>query len=137
MANALAALPPTDDPLWSIVAANIGEAVASSLADPTRLIDVSRRLADIFVSERCDAILGASPLGDRLAGAVASRHGVRVFDGTALRVLVVDGVLATGAALSVTFDELRQLGVAETRAAVVIDLGATSGWAGGHSVVEA
>ncbi len=139
VAAALGALPVVHDPMWPIAAASIGEIVTAALADPTALIDATNRLADVARANGCDTIKGASPIGDSLAGAVASVHTIRLYDATtpATRVLVVDGVLATGAALSLALEELKASGHTNTTLAVLVDLGATGAAAAGQPVTEA
>lgn len=129
---ALASLPALDDPMWPVAASGVVEAVSTALANPAALVAAANSVAAIARTEGCGAITGASPLGDRLAGAVASMHSVALFDASVpeARVLVVDGVLVTGAALSILVDRLHGYGVGDIRAAVVVDLGATGGMAG-------
>ena len=133
-------LPSADDPVWPVAAAEIGDVVSVLLSDPEYLVEVSDRIAAVLAAESCDAIAGASPTGDRIAGAVASTHTVRMFDFAvpARRVLVVDGVLATGAALSLAIEEIQHSGseAPEIRAAVALDLGETGAKAGHHRVIE-
>ena len=125
--------------MWPVAASGIGEVVAAQLANPELLVDIRERIAAVCVAEGCDAIAGASPIGDRIAGAVAAAHSLRIFDDSipSQRVLVVDGVLATGAALFLAIEEIHRAGAKETRAAVVLDLGMSGSRAGEHRVVEA
>jgi len=111
----------------------------ATLADPTTLVNAADRLADVARAHACDTIRGASPIGDTLAGAVASRHSLRLYDATkpAARVIVVDGVLATGAALCIAVDEVAAAGYPDTTLAVLVDLGATGAQAAGQPVIEA
>jgi adenine/guanine phosphoribosyltransferase-like PRPP-binding protein len=139
VAAALGALPPLHDPMWPIAAAGVGDTVTAGLADPARLVDAADRLAAVARANSCDSIKGASALGDTLAGAVASRHSLRLYDATsaASRVLIVDGVLATGAALCLAVDEVAAAGYPDPTLAVLVDLGATSATAAGRRVIEA
>jgi hypothetical protein len=136
--TALGALPAPHDPLWPVVAAGIGDAVSAALADPMELMAAAAKLADTARSHGCDAIKGASPIGDNLAGAVASSYSIRLFDPAvpASRVLLVDGVLATGAALWLAVDDLQSTGPTPATLAVLVDLGATASCAAGLPVVE-
>ena len=140
VADALMNLPPAGDPMWPVAAAEVGDAVSVMLSDPEYLVEVSDRIAAVLAAEGCDAIAGTSPAGDRIAGAVASTHTVRVFGAgvAAKRVLVVDGVLATGAALSMAIEEIERLGpeAPDVRAAVAVDLGEAGAAADHHSVIE-
>src|SRR5437879_4924365 len=85
----------------------LGEDVEAYLSDPAALTEVSRRIVRIAHSLNCEAVAGASSVGERMAGAASALSGssLRVFAGQESgripdRVLLVDGLFVTGTQLS-------------------------------------
>jgi hypothetical protein len=111
---------------WPFRAMAFGDQLDSALADPARLIDVSTRLVAVAEGHRCQAVIGASALGNRLASATVAiaNNGLRIFDREAPteRVLIVDGSLATGTQVAKAARFARGAGARFTPAAVVVSL---------------
>jgi predicted amidophosphoribosyltransferase len=104
----------------------VGEALEIELADPQTLVNTSTRLADIARKSGCLALTGASSVGNRLAAATVAlaQDGLHLWrPGETEPVLVIDGLLATGANLSSVAWHLRREGVERTVAAAVIKAG--------------
>ena len=105
--------------------AQIGEKLRAAISDPAVFRSLSERVVVSAQHFACDAVLGASRLGDQLAaGAVAlANNGLHMLaDGERpKRVLIVDGLLASGMQLSRATRQVRSQG-ASPYAAVVIAL---------------
>ena len=105
----------------------VGEHLELALADPGTLATVAQNVADVARKLSCQALAGASPLGERLAAAavVTSDNGLRLYAGDDVpqRVLIVDGLLATGTRLAWTAQALKAAGVEKTPAAVLVTIG--------------
>lgn len=102
----------------------LGEEVQSDLTEPELLREVSRRVAEIAEDRGVDVILGASSVGERIAGAAVAlgSNGLRPLGGTARprRVLIVDGVLLSGAQLERALAVAAEAGADEASAVVVV-----------------
>jgi hypothetical protein len=123
------------------VAAQIGERLEEALADPAVLIQVSQEFIRIAETLRCDRIMGASQVGERLAGAVVAvaNNGLRMYQPRqpAEHVLVIDGVAATGAQLAAACHQAATQGVPRVSAAAVLVLGTSRRYLAEHvAVVE-
>jgi len=108
---------------WALVAAKVGEDLENELADPRTLANTSRRIAEVAHKFGCLTLVGASDVGDRLAAATVAL----AQDGLHLRrpgetdpALIVDGLLASGASLTVAAWHLKREGVGRAIGAVVI-----------------
>jgi len=126
MATALAqvraaAAPPADDQLF--MAAEAGESLERALADPAVLTETSLRFVEVANDLGCKRVFGASALGQRLAGAVIALAANGLKDQTAgvdgEAVLVIDGLLVTGAQLASAARRARLSGASTVCAAVV------------------
>ncbi len=110
-----------DDRLF--LAAEAGESLERVLADPVELTKTSLKLVEVAHGFGCSRLYGASPLGQRLAGAAIalSRNGLK--DHTAgikgQGVLIVDGILVTGTQVASAARQARRKGAALVCAAVV------------------
>ncbi len=104
-------------------AAAAGEALERALADPETLIAESRRLIEVAARLGCERLMGASPLGERLAGAMVALSANGLKDVSAgiegLSVLVVDGILVTGVQLASASHRARSAGARSVAGAVV------------------
>jgi hypothetical protein len=88
---------------WPAPLVGVARQLDEHLAEPASLRAVVVDLIEVARRFGCDAVAGASPIGERLAGAmVASGDELRLFTSAhpARCVLVVDGVVATGTQLS-------------------------------------
>src|SRR5438128_2225397 len=67
-----------EEPLQAVAA---GENLELALADPVALTGVCQRFIDIATELGCHQVLGASPLGNRLAAGVVALagNGLRIF----------------------------------------------------------
>lgn len=112
---------------WGFLAAELGEELERELCDPTSLLSVARQIAEIAAGDDCDAVVGASEVGDRLAGAVVAvaNNGLRICapGDSGRRVLVLDGLLASGVRLARAATEIRAAGNDVPRAAVILVAG--------------
>jgi len=117
-------------------AAQIGEHLAEALTDPALLIHVSQEFIRIAQNLQCDRVMGASPVGERLAGAVVAvaNNGLRMYQARqpAEHVLVIDGVVATGAQLSAACHQAAAQGVPRVSAAAVLVLGSSRKYLAEH-----
>lgn len=112
---------------WPLGAVAVGDSLETALSMPDALLVIARAIAAEAESRGYDELVGASRVGDRLAGAaVATSHGrlslrTRATNGDR-KVLVVDGVLATGAQIARMARELRGSGASRIGAIVVLAL---------------
>jgi hypothetical protein len=109
----------------------LGELVEAALADPGVLTYVSERVIEVARDLACEAVAGASAVGERMAGAAAALSGRTLrlcgsqngHDGSVpARVLLLDGLFATGTQLSWLAQRLKTQGVESTPAAVVVSV---------------
>jgi hypothetical protein len=109
---------------WSLRAAALGERLEQLCASGEVLATASEEIVAIANREGCVSLIGASPLGERLAGAAVAvaQNGLRIWDGksTKRNVLVVDGLLVTGSQVSEAIQKLRSAGVGRAMAAVLM-----------------
>lgn len=108
---------------WPAPVIGIARQLDEHLADPASLKAVVIDLIKVAERFRCDAVAGASPLGERLAGAmVASGDRLRLFSSARQDrcVLVVDGLLATGTQLSQAMRQARDAGATHTPAVALM-----------------
>jgi adenine/guanine phosphoribosyltransferase-like PRPP-binding protein len=114
----------TSEEEWPFAVAALARALDRELASPDALRAVAEELGEVAHRKGCDAVTGASPMGERLAAAIVatSRNGLRLLapDQKAACVLLVDGVMATGTQLARTSRAIRSMGATRTPAAVVI-----------------
>ena len=86
---------------WPFSIVTLSRELAAGLAGPEALRGIATQIQDIAEKFECTAIVGASRFGDELAGAVVatSGNGLRIFstEEPTESVLVIDGVLSTGA----------------------------------------
>ena len=109
----------------ALAAASLGEALECELSAPEALRSVSRRIAELADELGCDSLMGASAVGERLAAAAValSSNGLRLqYGGSGQKVLIVDGLLVTGAQLSEAARSVRKAGAIHTAGAVVLSL---------------
>lgn len=102
------------------------ERLEAHLAGAEPLTAACASILQLATESKCDAIAGASPIGDRLAGAtVAMAHnGLRVFDPArhANRVLLLDGLLVSGTQLTRATDSILLAGANHVLAVVVLSV---------------
>jgi hypothetical protein len=112
-----------DDANWPVLAAALGDHLDEALAEPDVLREVVARLLNVAVAHDVQIVLSASSAGRMIVGAAMANanNGLRVLvDGErATRVVVIDGVLATGVNLSRAVALARGSG-AETVVAVAV-----------------
>ena len=119
-ANKIGQFPLEDQPFF---AASIGEALERELSDPANLVKVGEEVVRVAHDRGYTALAGASTLGERLvAAAVAlSNNGLRLrqpADGDP--VMIVDGILVTGAQIFDAARRLRADGASKACAVVVV-----------------
>lgn len=90
--------------------ADLAERLQDALADGQTLATVARRVARFASDHGCDVIMGASPIGERVAGAAVavSGNGVRGSSraDSGAQVLVVDGLYVTGSQIERTIENV-------------------------------
>jgi hypothetical protein len=95
-----------------------------SLADPARLGQLADELTQVAASTGARMVTGASPLGNQLAGLVAGRPGSGLTlwaqNGAHGTLLVIEGVLASGAQLARTAARARAAGADRVVGAAVV-----------------
>jgi phosphoribosylpyrophosphate synthetase len=108
-------------------AAEVGEALERELANPQTLAATCQQLIAVANRLGCSRVLGASPLGERLAGAVVAlaqngiqEHGAGI---SGEHILVIDGLLVTGYQLAKASNRARAEGASRISAAVVAAIG--------------
>lgn len=101
----------------------VGDRIDEVIAGSEVLSFVSRELISVAQELDCKGVAGASPTGERLAGAMValSDNGLSVFNpkDPAKRVVIVDGMLATGTLLLRQAHKLRANGAAYCGGAVL------------------
>ncbi len=109
-------------------AAALGDELEHRLTNSEALLEISRRVVSIAERLECESLYGASLVGERLsAAAVADRsNGLHLYSRSgprldAQRVLIVDGIVATGASISQSVREIESRGSNPVAAAVVLD----------------
>src|SRR5262245_38751446 len=105
----------------------LGESLERALASPDDLRDVAKQVLAVAENLDCDAVIGASPVGDRLAAAAVAvgGNGLRSFTASGEipeHLLLVDGLLATGAQIERAAKRAHDYGVARSSCAVVLSL---------------
>lgn len=130
---------------WPFAAAKLAEALEAELSNPTTLMTVAGRLCHLAQDLDVDTVVGASDVGERLAGAVAASANGRLQlwsesanrAHTPRRLMVVAGVINTGTELARKLGEVRSAGVADAVGAAVIgNRSAIEAWrAVGHNLV--
>lgn len=100
---------------WPLPAIALAGELEAELADPTTLTQVADRLVQLAISAECSAVAGASPLGDRLAGAVVaqSEGALRLSAGdmNGSRVMFLDGLVNTGVQIARALRTARRSGM--------------------------
>lgn len=83
---------------------------------------VAADLLPIAQRHGCDAVVGASLVGERLAAAVAASDGEQlgIFTGGEHRVLVLDGILTTGTQMRRAIDQARKAGATHVFGAALV-----------------
>jgi len=126
-AKALLELIGTPDPAnpdWPFKVAELSEGLGNALSESPELKEISLALGRVADDCGCDAVTGASSLGERLAGAivVGTDNGLALYsrDHPAGTVLIVDGLLATGAQISRKARLVREAGTDHVVGAVVL-----------------
>lgn len=106
--------------------ADVGDHLDQALSDSSALASVSRAVIDAAARFSCGALAGASPLGQRLAGAAVAiaNNGLRIHspEDPTPAVLMVDGILTTGTQFAWLAQELKEAGVTHTPGVVVVQL---------------
>jgi adenine/guanine phosphoribosyltransferase-like PRPP-binding protein len=109
---------------WPFRVQVVSQELEAQISDPEFLLQVADELLAIAEKFGCQAVSGASTMGAQLAGALAARssNGLRLFTpaDSAENVLVVDGVLATGAQVVRAVNVTRHSGARRAIAAVLI-----------------
>jgi len=106
-----------------IAATTVGELLEEGLSAPGALREASTQVAETAQRYGYRALLGASPVGDRLAAAAVALAADGLFlyrgpdDGP---VLIVDGVLVTGVQLAAAARRVREDGVSRAGGAVLL-----------------
>ena len=93
------------------------------LARPAALQQIADALLPFAKECGCTSIVGASPVGERIAGALMARHGMALLsrrEAPASRVLVLDAVLTTGAQMQQAIERVRNLGQLDVCGAVLV-----------------
>lgn len=115
---------PRPDGDWIGVILRAGRDLEESLADPDRLREVTAQLADVAAVTGAGMITGASPLGNQLAGLVVgmAKPPLTLWaqNGAHGTVLVIEGVLASGAQLTSTARRARAAGADRVVGAAVV-----------------
>jgi hypothetical protein len=115
---------PRPDGDWIEVILRAGRELEDSLTDPDRLREVTAQLAEVAAATGAGMITGASPLGHQLAGLVVgmakSPLALWAQNGAHGTVLVVEGVLASGAQLTSAARRARAAGAARVVGAAVV-----------------
>jgi orotate phosphoribosyltransferase len=114
-----------DTPEWPVIAAALGDRLDDVLAEPDVLRQVVEALVDVATAHDAHAVLGASMAGALIAGAAVAnaQNGLRAFGKRtpAERVVVIDGLLATGVNLARAVEAAREQG-----AQIVVAVAVTS-----------
>lgn len=110
---------------WAFEAFRVAETFERDLMSPESFRDVVSRLERLAVSLHCTAVAGASRMGERLAGGIASLPNTDLKlwpqgSATDERVLFIDGVVTSGVQLACAIRAARQCGVANPVGAGVI-----------------
>lgn len=101
---------------------NLALSIESELGNPEALRIIAGDLAPIAVELGCGTMIGASSIGERIAGAFIATHGedLSIAQGAALgSVLVVDGVLSTGVQMQRAISKAREAGAQKVAGVVV------------------
>jgi len=119
--NNLENSPPAE---WALRAAAVGERLERLCAAGDVLARASAEIVKIAKREQCAALLGASALGERLAGAAvaSAQDGLRIWDAQSnhYSVLVVDGLMVSGSQVAQAVSFARSHGARRTVAAVLM-----------------
>ena len=111
---------------WPFAAVAVGDSLERALSTPDVLVEMAHAIAEEAEARGYSRLIGASRVGDQLAGAaVASSHAGLSLKAAAdvdERVMVVDGVLVTGAQIAKVARELRASGTSTIGAVVVLAL---------------
>jgi orotate phosphoribosyltransferase len=109
---------------WPFRVAELAKELDAELANPEVLQQVADQLLGLVEKLDCQAVSGASQVGTTLAGAVVARsgNGLRLFskDVPVESVLVLDGVLATGAQIIRAVNVVRNAGATRAVAAALL-----------------
>lgn len=109
---------------WIEVIHRAGQDVEDALTDPAQLRDMTRRLAAVAADTGAAMVTGASPLGHQLAGLVVGMTQAPLAlwaqNGAHGTVLVIEGVLASGAQLTSAARRARAAGATRVVGAAVI-----------------
>ncbi len=115
---------PGPDGDWIDVILRAARDLEGSLADPDQLRSVTVQLADVAAATGARMVTGASPLGHQLAGLVAGMATPALTlwaqNGAHGTMLVIEGVLASGAQLTNTARRARAAGADRVVGAAVI-----------------
>jgi hypothetical protein len=115
---------PGSDGGWIDVIRRAARDLEGSLADPDRLRDVTVQLADVAAATGARMVTGSSPLGHQLAGLVAGMADPALTlwaqNGAHGTMLVIEGVLASGAQLTNTAKRARAAGADRVVGAAVV-----------------
>lgn len=115
---------PRPDGSWIEVIHRAGRELEDSLTDPNRLQEVTGQLAAVAADTGAAMITGASPLGHQLAGLVVGMTKAPLAlwaqNGAHGTVLVIEGVLASGAQLTSAAKRARAAGATRVVGAAVI-----------------
>ncbi len=124
--RAASALGESSDDERPFLAVEAAELLESALAAPDVLNLATARLVALATKLGCDRVLGASPVGERLAGAMVAvaANGLRDYSAGARdrAVLVVDSAFITGIQVLTAARRARMDGAASVSAAVLADL---------------
>lgn len=97
--------------------------VEVELARPAALQQIADALLPFAKESECTSIVGASAVGERIAGALMAQHGMELLSQglpAGSRVLVLDAVLTTGAQMQQAIERLRSAGIHDVCGAVLV-----------------
>lgn len=100
---------------WPLPAITLAGELEAELSDPAKLIEVADRLVQLAIGAECSVVAGASPFGERLAGAVVaqSQGALRLPIGemNGSRVMFLDGLVNTGVQIARALRAARRSGM--------------------------
>lgn len=115
-------IPERSDGEWVLRVMAIAEGLDRELADAERLAAVADRLIEVAEQLELRCLVGASPAGDHLIGAMSLRSGGRVTRrvGGSDPTLVIEGVMATGTQVVRAARDLQSEGVERVAGVAVL-----------------
>jgi hypothetical protein len=124
IAEAVDELRQEDPDDWGLKSAELGDELDSLMWHPTELVEIATAIAARAEQLGCTRLIGASPLGNRLATAAVAiaNNGLVGAEGSPAgdRVCVVDGLVATGWNIRHTVAAVQAQGAASVVAVGVV-----------------